>query len=134
MQTLIRKLLVWIGALMFVTTILTSMPTMSNAMSVAPGDNSQVEPDGTCELCWAEIDVISESNNTILVIYFEDKGQNFSGDFELELILRHDDQRRYVTIQDVSMRHQETQRFVVEAGADWTWHDVSEIRVKALPR
>lgn len=135
MKEPVRQQIVWIGVLVFVVLTFLSIPAMSSSLS--PLMNNQLvvpEPDGTCELCWADPNAPTSDGSVTLTIYFEDDGQDFSGDFELELILHPDDPRRYVTIADVSMRHQETRRFAVESGTDWKWSEVSQIRVKAIPR
>ena len=90
------------------------------------------DPDGTCGLCDATTEAASSGSSATVEIYFEDDGEDFTGDFELTLTL--DDQSlRYMTIADVSQDDQQTQWYTVGVGSGWDWTDVVKVTVEAVP-
>lgn len=90
------------------------------------------EPDGTCCGCRVITDNDSGGSTATLDVYFHDDGEDFIGDFELELLLDNNE-HRHATIVDAFVADGSTESFVVTAGPDWDWNDVTHVWFEAVP-
>lgn len=92
-----------------------------------PGDST-----GTCSVCFANTDGDSSGSSASVSIYFEDDGQDFSGDFDLTLQLL-DESYRDASITSCSILDQSAGVYTVPAGSDWDWNDVDRVTIVAVP-
>ncbi|MEM9461722.1 MAG: hypothetical protein AAGF11_46595 [Myxococcota bacterium] len=112
----------------------TAIPASTFALIPTQVDNPPAynEPDGTCSMCIASTDGAANGDSATIEIYFEDDGEDFSGDFRLTLLLD-DSSTVDASIDGVSISHQETRYYTVNAGSGWDWDDVTRVNIEALP-
>lgn len=108
-------------------------PASAFAMIPTDVDNpTHNEPDGTCSMCLASSDGAVDGSSATIEIYFEDNGEDFSGDFELTLLLN-DSTNADASILGTSIAHQDTRYYTVNAGSSWDWNDVDRVNIEAIP-
>lgn len=105
-----------------------SMTVITSAIDDPP---QPYDPDGTCEACWIEVDdTSSNGSEASMELFFEDDGEDFTGDLELTLKLD-TSAYRYVTISNTTIEHQTSETYVIPEGSDWDWRDVTSVSCQA---
>ncbi len=96
-------------------------------------DNSptQQDPDGPCEECWVSPTGNSSGSEATIEMYFEDDGENFAGDLEIDVSLTGGGSDT-VYVYDTEIDHATSRTYYVAPGSSWNWNDVDSLVITVV--
>ena len=103
----------------------------ANITATVDNSATQSDPDGICEDCWITVTGNSSGSQATVVMFFQDDGEDFAGDLELEVSLTAGGSDT-VYIYDTEIPHATSRVYTVSDEPNWDWNDVDSVVVTVI--